>query len=40
MRNTDNAKYADSMPVPKQMKAWVLGDPDQLKLIDKEARWV
>ena len=36
MRNTDNAKYADSMPVPKQMKAWVLGDPDELKLIDKD----
>ena len=36
MRNTDNAKYADSMPVPKQMKARVLGDPDQLKLIDKD----
>ncbi len=26
---------ADKMPLPDAMKAWVLGDPDQLSLIDK-----
>ncbi|MEP6017733.1 MAG: zinc-binding dehydrogenase [Paracoccaceae bacterium] len=35
MRNQDGVKYSDAMPVPEQMKAWVLGDPDELKLIDK-----
>lgn len=36
MRNAEGVKYAESMPVPDKMKAWVLGDPDQLKLIDKD----
>ncbi|MBT8418085.1 MAG: zinc-binding dehydrogenase [Silicimonas sp.] len=36
MRDADGVKYANSMPVPDQMKAWVLGDPDELKLIDKD----
>jgi len=35
MRNAQGVKYSDAMPVPEQMKAWVLGDPDELKLIDK-----
>ena len=35
MRNAEGVKYASSMPVPEKMKAWVLGDPDELKLIDK-----
>ena len=29
-------KYSDTMPVPEQMKAWVLGDPDELILVDKD----
>ena len=36
MRNAEGVKYASSMPVPDKMKAWVLGDPDELKLIDKD----
>ena len=36
MRNALGVKYSDAMPVPEQMKAWVLGDPDELKLIDKD----
>ncbi len=36
MRNADGVKYAEAMPVPEKMKAWVLGDPDQLTLIDKD----
>ena len=35
MRNADGVKFSDAMPVPEQMKAWVLGDPDELTLIDK-----
>lgn len=35
MRNQDGVKYSESLPVPDLMKAWVLGDPDELKLIDK-----
>ena len=35
MRDQDGVKYSESLPVPDQMKAWVLGDPDELKLIDK-----
>ena len=34
-RDAQGVKYASSMPVPDRMKAWVLGDPDELKLIDK-----
>lgn len=36
MRNADGVEYADEMPVPDKMKAWVLGDPDELKLVDKD----
>ena len=36
MRNAEGVKYASSMPVPEKMKAWVLGDPDELKLVDKD----
>lgn len=34
-RDENGVKYADSMPVADRMKAWVLGDPDELKLIEK-----
>ncbi len=34
-RSEEGVRYADSMLVPERMKAWVLGDPDELKLIDK-----
>jgi len=30
-----NASPAKSLTVPASMKAWVLGDPDELKLVDK-----
>ena len=33
--SVEGVKYTASMAVPEQMKAWVLGDPDELKLIDK-----
>ena len=36
MRNADGVKFSDAITVPQQMKAWVLGDPDELKLIDKD----
>ena len=36
MRNAEGVKYAGSMPVPEKMKAWVLGDPDELKLVEKD----
>ena len=35
-RSKDGVEYANSMPVPDHMKAWVLGNPDELKLVDKE----
>lgn len=35
MRNSEGVKYSNALPVPEQMKAWVLGDPDELRLIDK-----
>lgn len=31
----DNVKTHRDYPVPETMKAWVLGDPDQLSLVDK-----
>ena len=31
----DKVKTASNMPVPETMRAWVLGDPEQLTLIDK-----
>ena len=34
-RDQDGVKYSESMPVADSMKAWVLGDPDELRLIDK-----
>lgn len=36
MRNAEGVKYASSMPVPETMKAWVLGDPEELKLVEKD----
>ena len=30
-----NGKTSDKYPIPEKMKAWVLGDPDELSLIDK-----
>ena len=36
MRNAQGVKFSDTMPVPQQMKAWVLGDPDELKQINKD----
>ena len=30
-----NGKTSDKFPLPKKMKAWVLGDPNELMLIDK-----
>ena len=30
-----NGKTSEKFPLPKKMKAWVLGDPDELVLIDK-----
>src|SRR5246127_636288 len=35
MYNPPGVKTAPNFPVPAQMKAWVLGDPDQLHLRDK-----
>ncbi len=35
MYSHPGVKTAPSHPVPETMKAWVLGDPDELKLIDK-----
>src|ERR1700744_3347312 len=35
MYNPPGVKPAQNFPVPAQMKAWVLGDPDQLHLRDK-----
>ena len=34
-RDADGVKYATSMPVPETMKAWVLGDPEELRLVEK-----
>lgn len=31
----DGVTFDDWMSVPEDMKAWVLGDPDELKLVDK-----
>lgn len=36
MRNADGVKYSNAVSVPEKMKAWVLGDPDELTLIDKD----
>ena len=30
-----NGKTSNKFPLPEKMKAWVLGDPDELMLIDK-----
>jgi L-iditol 2-dehydrogenase len=35
MYNPAGVKTSPNFPVPAQMKAWVLGDPDQLRLRDK-----
>ena len=29
-------KISENFPIPKTMKAWILGDPDQLLLTDKQ----
>jgi L-iditol 2-dehydrogenase len=29
-------KTSEKFPIPKTMKAWVLGDPDNLSLVDKQ----
>jgi L-iditol 2-dehydrogenase len=34
--NVAKVKYSESMPVPDQMRAWVLGNPDELKLVEKD----
>ena len=31
-----SGKTSDKFPIPKTMKAWVLGDPDNLSLVDKQ----
>ncbi len=36
MHRAEGVKFAESMPLPERMKAWVLGDPDELKLIEKD----
>lgn len=36
MRDPSGVVYADEVHVPDKMKAWVLGDPDELKLVDKD----
>ena len=33
MYNPAGVKTSPNFPVPTQMKAWVLGDPDQLHLL-------
>ena len=35
MSDRFNGKTSDRFPLPKKMKAWVLGDPEELLLIDK-----
>jgi L-iditol 2-dehydrogenase len=35
MPQSDNVKVDPAFPVPDTMKAWVLGDPGQLSLVDK-----
>src|SRR5207253_8627125 len=35
MYNPARVKISPELPVPEQMKAWVLGDPDELVLRDK-----
>lgn len=35
MPQPDNVKTHPNYPVPDMMKAWVIGDPDQLTLVDK-----
>ena len=36
MSMPDNVKTHSDYPIPEKMKAWVLGDPDQLTLVDKD----
>ena len=31
-----SGKTSEKFPIPKTMKAWVLGDPDNLSLVDKQ----
>ena len=34
-QNWDGVTTADTMKLPTTMRAWVLGDPDELTLVDK-----
>lgn len=36
MGDGDGVTYAAAMPVPDRMRAWVLGDPDDLALVEKD----
>ncbi len=36
MGSAEGVRYISSIPVPKRMKAWVLGDPEELKLVEKD----
>ena len=36
MSNRSSVKFSKDYPVPENMKAWVLGDPDELKLVTKK----
>ncbi|MBF9037391.1 zinc-binding dehydrogenase [Rhodobacterales bacterium LSUCC0246] len=36
MSNRSSVKFSKDYPVPEDMKAWVLGDPDELKLVTKK----
>ena len=35
MNNDFHGTISKNFPIPKAMKTWVLGDPDQLSLVEK-----
>ena len=35
MASESSVKMSSDMPIPETMKAWVLGDPDELRLTEK-----
>ena len=35
MRDADGIETSAEMPIPDRMKAWVLGNPDELTLTEK-----
>ena len=35
MENHSGVTTSSEMPIPDTMKAWVLGDPDELTLVEK-----